>query len=100
MKKYLLEIIRGIYLKDSMKNIKENERDKIDNFLSSFVVLDFDKESAIKTGEIEAELQNKGEIIDLEDIMIGAIALKNNETLVTRNKKHFEKINGLKIESY
>ncbi len=96
----IIEIVRGIYLKDSIKNIKENEKAKIDSFLSSFVVLDFDKESAIKTGEIEAELMNMGEIIDLEDIMIGAIVLKNNETLVTRNKKHFEKIRDLRIEIY
>ncbi len=96
----IIELIRGIYLKNSIKNIKENERNKINNFLSSFIILDFNKESAIKTGEIEAELMNTGEIIDLEDVMIGAIALNNNETIITRNKKHFEKIKGLNVEGY
>ena len=96
----IIELIRGIHLIDSIKNIKEREIEEINNFLYSFVVLDFNKESAIKTGEIEAELRNSGEIIDLEDIMIGAIILQNNETLITRNKKHFEKIRGLKIEGY
>ena len=96
----VIEIIRGIYLKDSIKNIKENEKDKISEFLSSFRVLDLEKERAINTGEIETELMNMGDIIDLEDIMIGAIALRNNEAIVTRNKKHFEKIKGLKIEGY
>ncbi len=96
----IIEIIRGIYLKDSIKNIKENEKDKISEFLSSFGVLDLDKESAIKTGEIEAELTNRGDLIDIEDIMIAAIAIKNEETLLTKNKKHFERINDLKIEGY
>ena len=41
---------------------------------------------------------NKGEIIDIEDIMIGAIVIHNGERLVTRNKKHFERIRGLEIE--
>jgi len=96
----IIELIRGIYLKDTIRNIKEKEKDEINNFLYSFVVLDLNKESAIKAGEIEAELRNAGEMIDLEDIMIGAITLQNNETLITRNKKHFEKIRGLKIEGY
>ena len=96
----IIELIRGIYLKDAIRNIKEEEKEEINNFLYSFVVLDLNKESAIKAGEIEAELRNAGEMIDLEDIMIGAITLQNNETLITRNKKHFEKIRGLKIEGY
>jgi len=51
-------------------------------------------------GEIDARLSNEGKIIDFEDILTGAICLLNNETLVTRNEKHFEKISGLKIISY
>lgn len=96
----IMEIIRGINLKETQKNLKQNEKEEIDNLLSSFFILDFDKESAIKAGEIEAELLNNGEMIDLEDIMIGAIALKNNQIIVTRNKKHFEKIEDLNIEGY
>ena len=84
----IVELIRGIYLKDSIKNIKDDEKEKINNFLSSFIVLDFDKKSAIKTGEIEAYLINNGETIDLEDIMIGAIVLNNEEVLLTKNKKN------------
>jgi len=96
----IIELIWGFYLKSSKSNIKENEKERIDKFLSSFVILDLDKESAIKSGEIEAELINSGELIDLEDIMIAAIAVKNDETLITKNKKHFEKIKDLKVQSY
>ena len=96
----IVELIRGIYLKDSIKNIKDDEKEKINNFLSSFIVLDFDKKSAIKTGEIEAYLINNGETIDLEDIMIGAIAKQNGERLITRNIKHFQRVKGLEIENY
>ena len=63
-------------------------------------MLNLDKDSAILAGKIEANLIKKGEIIDLEDIMIGAIAIINDETLITRNIKHFSKIKNLKIQSY
>ena len=63
-------------------------------------MLDLDKNSAILAAKIEADLRNNGEIIDVEDIMIAAISINNNETLVTRNKKHFERIKDLKIETY
>lgn len=81
-------------------NKKKNEKEEIISILSSIIILPLDKESAIKAGEIESELIMAGEIIGDADIMIAAIALQNNETLITRNKKHFEKIPGLKLETY
>ncbi|MBS3098502.1 PIN domain-containing protein [Candidatus Woesearchaeota archaeon] len=92
----IMELIRGAVL----SNNPETEKQKVHQLLSYLIVLNLDKESAIIAGNIEAELIKAGEKIDVEDIMIGAIAKKDNETLLTRNKKHFEKIKGLKIESY
>ncbi len=96
----ITELIKGIHLERNLKYVSEEEKKRIELALSSFTILNLDKESAIISGEIEAELENKGEPIGIEDIMIGAIAKHNNETLITRNKKHFEKILGLKIISY
>ncbi len=96
----IVEIFKGLYLKKNLANIKENEFDIISEILSSMVILNLDKKSAVLAGKIEADSINKGQLIDLEDIMIGAIAITNNEVLLTRNKKHFEKIKGLKIEGY
>lgn len=76
------------------------EKQKIRQFLSENSVLDFDTESAFRAGEIEAELEKRGQPIEPEDVMIGAIALENNESLVTGNARHFEKISGLRLESY
>lgn len=96
----LMELVRGLYLERNVKNILKDEPAKIKDILSSFEVLGLEKESAVLAGQIEAELENKGEIIDIEDIMIGAIARHNNETLITRNKKHFDKIKGLNVLGY
>jgi len=92
----IAELISGAILNPKNKN----ERENVIGLISSFNVLSLDKDSAIKSGEIEAELIRRGEPIQTDDIMIGAIALQNNEALVTRNKKHFERIKGLKIEEY
>ncbi|MEK6878359.1 MAG: PIN domain-containing protein [Nanoarchaeota archaeon] len=92
----IAEIVKGAYLSAGL----DKEMKKIYELISSFIILNLDKESAILAGKIEAELTKKGEIIDIEDIMIGAIAVKNNETLITRNIKHFEKISELKVERY
>ncbi len=90
------ELIAGANLHQN----KEKETEKIMNFISIVDVLPLDEEGAVIAGKIEAELIRGGNIIDAEDIMIGAIALQNDEVLVTGNLKHFERIRGLKIESY
>ena len=92
----LMEIMSGAH-----NNQKKEELRKIEEvILSKVIILNLDKESAILAGEIDSELTLSGDSIGTTDIMIGAIAKHNNETLITRNKKHFERINGLKIESY
>ncbi len=96
----IVELSRGLHLKSNLKNIRSGEKEKIESILSLFNTLDFGKEEAMLAGKIEAELNNAGELIDFTDILIGAICLINSETLITKNKKHFEKISGLKTESY
>ncbi len=79
---------------------REEEQNKINELIKSFLVYPFDEKTARESGEIEADLIKKGEIIDLEDIMIAGVAKVHNETVLTRNVKHFERINGLRVETY
>lgn len=46
---------------------------------------------------IVRELKRKRALIDMEDIMIAATALANDLPLATLNRKHFERIDGLKL---
>ena len=96
----IVELFKGIYLKDNIKNIKSDEVEKIKNAISSYENYNLDKDGAILAGEIEADLLNRGERIDIEDILIGAIAKQNGEKLITRNIKHFDRIKGLEVEGY
>ena len=96
----IIELFRGLYLEANLKHINESEITKIDSLLSTFGILELGKESAARAGKLEAELMNKGDKVDIEDIMIAAICIENDEVLITKNKKHFERIEGLEIKSY
>ena len=90
------ELIRGL---ESI-HLKEGEKYKIENFIRSVTTFPLDKKSAIKAGEIELELIRNGQKTSIEDVMIAAIVITNNESLITKNEKHFEKIKDLEIENY
>ena len=92
----IIELIRGL---ESI-HLKEGEKYKIENFIRSVTTFPLDKKSAIKAGEIELELIRNGQKTSIEDVMIAAIVITNNESLITKNEKHFEKIKDLEIENY
>jgi len=92
----LIELMKGLRI----GNPSENEEEKINNLISSLSILNLDKKSAMLSGEIEAYLIKKGQLIDLEDLMIASICICNHEKLITRNEKHFKRIKNLEIETY
>lgn len=53
-----------------------------------------------KAGKISETLRARGAEIDREDCIIGATALLNDEPVVTRNDGHFDRIEGLDVETY
>ncbi len=54
--------------------------------------LDLDDMSAKLAGDILRDLKKRGAIIDIRDMFIAAICIKNDIELLTYNKKHFERI--------
>ena len=60
------------------------------------VLMDFDMYE--RSAQIYADLKKDGNIIEDDDIFIGATALENDAVLVTNNERHLGRINGLKIE--
>ncbi len=77
----------------------DSEEEAAETLLRTLKLFDFTLEDSKKAAEIFETLKSKGEIIELTDIMIAAIAIENNQTLLTRNTKHFEKIKDLKLEA-
>ena len=68
--------------------------------LARIRILPLGEAEAIRAGDLLASLESSGTPIGIEDVLIGATALEENLTVVTRNTKHFQKIPGLAIESW
>jgi len=51
-------------------------------------------------GKEKARLQKEGTVISDFDLLIGATAIFNNMTMVTRNIKEFKRLENIKIENW
>lgn len=92
----IFELFVGVNL--SIK--QEQERNKITRILNGLSTISFDEDSAIEAGRIFAQKRRSGLVIDPEDSMIAGICSRRNEILITRNIKHFQDIENVRIESY
>jgi tRNA(fMet)-specific endonuclease VapC len=70
------------------------------DFCNLFDVGVSNKETAEKAAGIYSKLQKIGKLIEDADILIAAYCLQNDHIFVTNNVKHFENIEGLKIENW
>jgi tRNA(fMet)-specific endonuclease VapC len=68
--------------------------------LAVLIVLEFDRNAAIHYARTQARLLDMGKPSGPPDVLIAAVALANNQILVTRNTGHFSRIPGLRIEAY
>lgn len=70
------------------------------SFLANFVSLPLDDRAAETAAVVRADLAKKGTPISPHDLLIAAIALANDLTLVTHNTREFGRVAGLKIEDW
>jgi tRNA(fMet)-specific endonuclease VapC len=90
------ELFAGAY---KSKN-KEKILDKLKIFFSPLKSLSFNDEAAEAYGKIRADLEKKGTPIGPYDLQIASIAVFNDLTLVTHNKREFRRVEGLDIEDW
>ncbi|MBA3273351.1 MAG: PIN domain-containing protein [Chthoniobacterales bacterium] len=69
-------------------------------FLSKFRSLPFDDIAAEHCARIRSQLDRAGERIQINDVMIAAVALAHGLTLVTHNVRHLGRVPGLSIEDW
>lgn len=72
----------------------------VETFVETFTVVPFDLESARRYAAIRQELGAQGQLIGDRDLMIAAIALAHDATLVSRNIREFRRVPALKLESW
>lgn len=68
-----------------------------DNFLQKTEILPFDKVVAKIAVDLNRELKKKRKLIETADLFIAATAIAYNLSFATLNKKHFDRIDNLKI---
>jgi len=89
------ELFYGARKKDSPKL-----RKVVAEFVSHFVIYDYDKVSANHYADVRSNLEKKGQIIGANDLLISAHALSKDAILVTNNTKEFERVEGLVVENW
>lgn len=72
----------------------------LEAFLLPLEIASFDTESAFVYGKIRAELERKGKPIGGMDMLIAAQAIAQGFMLVTHNLKEFERVPGLRCETW
>jgi len=73
---------------------------KIKTIEKSLEIIPVGIESVEIFGMLKSKLEKTGSRLDDFDLIIAACALAHNLTLVTNNKKHFQRIEGLKLTNW
>jgi tRNA(fMet)-specific endonuclease VapC len=76
------------------------ERQKVERFLSVIIELPLDRSAAETAARVRIDLESKGTPIGPYDLLIAGHALAQNLTLVTNNLGEFQRVTGLKLESW
>jgi len=77
--------------------LRETHIDKVDFFLSKFNPLPFEEQTAKIASSIHKQLKKQGNILDLRDLFIAATCIEHGYCLLTLNKKHFDRVQGLEL---
>lgn len=72
----------------------------IEDFIAPFVIVPFDSRCARAYARIRAELEEKGERIGPNDLIIAAIAVANDAILVTNNIREYKRIKDLRLMTF
>ncbi len=77
----------------------ETSERKLLGFLSGVAVLGVDEETCKTFGKVRGELRRKGLLIGDFDLLIASTSLRYGVPLCTNNRRHYERIESLKIIS-
>ncbi len=97
----LCSVIKAELLHGAEKyGLRERRLALLAETFAPYASLFFDDPAAAVYGRIRHELETGGHIIGPNDLMIAAIALVHNLTLVTHNTREFGRITGLQTEDW
>ena len=90
-------LLCGVVISELLVGVrKKKERDVLAKALGAIQYVEADKDTWILAGELGEDLSSKGINIPLTDLIIAALALKNDYKVFTSDP-HFTHIKGIKL---
>ena len=91
------ELLHGVHRADSTKRRLKRSA-YVEKVIELFPIYHFEISIARIYAELWSDLSKRGIQIGAHDLIIGSTALSLGFSVATCNKRHFERIEGLKIE--
>ena len=79
---------------------KKSNLIKVDSLLKQLTILPFTEDASLIFANEKARLKKSGALIADMDLMIASIAINKGLKLATNNKKHFQRLRNLSIETW
>lgn len=89
------EIMRGLKARDASR-----QQDAFEDFCAANVVLPLTDAVVVTAADIYADLHRRGDLIGDADIPIAATAMVEERALVTNNRRHFDRVQGLSVDNW
>jgi tRNA(fMet)-specific endonuclease VapC len=91
------ELLHGVHRADTEKR-RLNRSAYVEKVIELFPIYPFETNTARIYAQLWASLMKQGIQIGAHDLIIGSTALALGFSVATFNKRHFDKIEGLKLE--
>ncbi len=90
------ELLYGV----AKSNQQQRTAERLNTFLAPLEKLAFAGKAVEAYAAIRSELEQRGETIGPNDLVIAATCLAHDTILVTRNTREFERVRGLRTEDW
>lgn len=91
----LAELYEGVYASTS----PARNEGVLNDFLRGVALIGIDSETCREFGSERGRLRAARKLVGDFDLLIGSTAVRRGLTLLSNNRRHFEAIDGLRIES-
>jgi tRNA(fMet)-specific endonuclease VapC len=92
---FVTTVITEFELRSGIRSRRETTA--VEALLNALDVFSLDPPAARRASEVRRALESKGQTIGMADSLIAGICLERDGILLTRNVKHFSRVDGLTL---
>ncbi len=98
---FLCSVVKAELYFGARNSLRVDENlSRLSVFFAAFESLTFDDAAAEEYGVIRCQLERLSTPIGANDLLIAAIAVRHDATLVTRNESEFRRVSGLRVDPW